>query len=76
MQNQNLPKPNLPGQANKPWEPVSQGPLNQSSSTPTSPQTVFNQKPSQIRQAQIVPGGLIQGKSGGTPPNMKSGGAP
>jgi len=71
MPNQNLPKPNLPGQANKPWEPVSQGPLNQSSSTPTNPQTVFNQKPSQIRQAQIVPGGLSRENPGGTPPNMK-----
>lgn len=62
MPSQNLPKPNLPGQ------PTVAPVLTNSS---TNAQTVFDQKPNQIRQAQAIPGGLSRENPGGTPPNMK-----
>lgn len=63
MPSQNLPKPNLPGQTSQP--------VSQSSAQPMQAQTVFDQKPVQIRQSQVVPGGLSRENPGGTPPSMK-----
>lgn len=74
MPSQNLPKPNLPGQANQ---------LNQAASQsvpPADSQTIFSQQstapaqPQQLQtppQAQTVPGGLSRENPGGTPPNMR-----
>ncbi len=67
MPSQNLPKPNLPGQINQ--MPAS-APA-PAAAAPAGNQTVFAQKPDQLRQAQVVPGGLSRENPGGTPPNMK-----
>jgi multiple sugar transport system substrate-binding protein len=80
MPSQNLPKPNLPGQTNQ--IPVlnsnpgvtlvpNAAPAASSATASLASQTVFNQKPNQIRQAQIIPGGLSRENPGGTPPNMR-----
>ena len=61
MPSQNLPKPNLPGQAVSAGLPASQA-------QPSNSQTVFAQTPS---QPQVVPGGLSRENPGGTPPNVR-----
>ena len=79
MPSQNLPKPNLPGQnASSSTAPTASAPAmpqvpQGSPITPSgfsNPQSIFSQKPNQIRQTQIVPGGLSRENPGGTPPNM------
>ncbi len=71
MPSQNLPKPNLPGQ--KPQDNSSQSNVAvppSAAPNQSGPQSVFEQKPMQIRQTQVVPGGLSRENPGGTPPNM------
>lgn len=75
MPSQNLPKPNLPGQANPASPTIS--PVDSQISSQINSQTIFSQKPIQPQQlqkppqAQTVPGGLSRENPGGTPPNMK-----
>lgn len=78
MPSQNLPKPNLPGQPVRSFTPAATPVATPVvSTTPISPvvnsssQTVFNQKPAQLRQAQVIPGGLSRENPGGTPPKMQ-----
>ncbi len=85
MPSQNLPKPNLPGQVGQSTSQLASQPTSQSVAQPMQTQTVFNSslastsditsqspvKPVQIRQSQIVPGGLSRENPGGTPPSMK-----
>ncbi|AKM80980.1 MAG: hypothetical protein UT13_C0001G0016 [Candidatus Pacebacteria bacterium GW2011_GWF2_38_9] len=67
MPSQNLPKPNIPGlnsQTDQTDQPVQ-------SSTQSAPQPVQAVIPTQIRQTQVIPGGLSRENPGGTPPNMR-----
>lgn len=80
MPSQNLPKPNLPGQAqsapsiSNPASSIA-SPASIPNTTQVAPkteaQTVFEQRPGQIRQTQVIPGGLSRENPGGTPPNMR-----
>ena len=67
MPSQNLPKPNIPGLNSQPAQ--SNQPV-QSSTQPAS-QPVQTIIPTQIRQTQVIPGGLSRENPGGTPPNMR-----
>lgn len=63
MPSQNLPKPNLPGQ--------NQTVFNSSSASTSDIPSESSVKPVQIRQSQVVPGGLSRENPGGTPPSMR-----